>query len=52
MCAFNMMSSIGSLGANNSRVHVSNVVVEQATLIGTTNGVRIKTWQVHNLLIV
>ncbi|XP_078164702.1 polygalacturonase QRT2-like isoform X2 [Carex rostrata] len=37
--------SIGSLGANNSRVHVSNVVVEQATLIGTTNGVRIKTWQ-------
>ncbi|KAJ4893141.1 Polygalacturonase QRT2 [Raphanus sativus] len=37
--------SIGSLGANNSEAYVSNVVVNKATLIGTTNGVRIKTWQ-------
>ncbi|KAF3544560.1 hypothetical protein HID58_053488 [Brassica napus] len=37
--------SIGSLGAHNSEAYVSNVVVSKATLIGTTNGVRIKTWQ-------
>ncbi|KAM3314848.1 hypothetical protein ACQJBY_033561 [Aegilops geniculata] len=37
--------SIGSLGANKSRAHVSDVRVEKATLVGTTNGVRIKTWQ-------
>ncbi|KAM0886738.1 hypothetical protein ACQ4PT_029517 [Festuca glaucescens] len=43
--------SIGSLGANKSRGHVSDVLVEKATLVGTTNGVRIKTWQVmHDLL--
>lgn len=49
LCILNLMSSIGSLGANNSKAHVSNVFVEKATLIGTTNGVRIKTWQVHKL---
>lgn len=37
--------SIGSLGANESEAEVSNVVVNRATLTGTTNGVRIKTWQ-------
>ncbi|KAL0699305.1 hypothetical protein Bca4012_055427 [Brassica carinata] len=37
--------SIGSLGAGNSGAYVSNVVVSKSTLIGTTNGVRIKTWQ-------
>ncbi|KAL6867389.1 hypothetical protein ACP4OV_015413 [Aristida adscensionis] len=37
--------SIGSLGANNSWAHVSDVLVEKTTLLGTTNGVRIKTWQ-------
>ncbi|KAL2329296.1 hypothetical protein Fmac_022723 [Flemingia macrophylla] len=37
--------SIGSLGKDNSEAEVSNVVVNRATLIGTTNGVRIKTWQ-------
>ncbi|XP_061348243.1 polygalacturonase-like [Gastrolobium bilobum] len=37
--------SIGSLGAGNSEAEVSNVVVNRATLTGTTNGVRIKTWQ-------
>ncbi|TVU47918.1 hypothetical protein EJB05_07534 [Eragrostis curvula] len=38
-------STIGSLGANNSWAHVSDVLVEKTTLLGTTNGVRIKTWQ-------
>ncbi|KAB1224824.1 Polygalacturonase [Morella rubra] len=37
--------SIGSLGARNSKDHVSNVIVDGAKLRGTTNGVRIKTWQ-------
>ncbi|KAF3437911.1 hypothetical protein FNV43_RR20667 [Rhamnella rubrinervis] len=37
--------SIGSLGAGNSEAHVSNVFVNEATFSGTTNGVRIKTWQ-------
>ncbi|KAF2293566.1 hypothetical protein GH714_002854 [Hevea brasiliensis] len=37
--------SIGSLGAGNSEAEVSNVLVNRATLSGTTNGVRIKTWQ-------
>ncbi|KAI3892711.1 hypothetical protein MKW92_029255 [Papaver armeniacum] len=37
--------SIGSLGAGKSEAHVSNILVDTARLIGTTNGVRIKTWQ-------
>ncbi|PKA61346.1 Polygalacturonase [Apostasia shenzhenica] len=37
--------SIGSLGATNSVANVSDVIVDSATLNGTTNGVRIKTWQ-------
>ncbi|KAF9675581.1 hypothetical protein SADUNF_Sadunf09G0047000 [Salix dunnii] len=37
--------SIGSLGADNSEAEVSNVFVNRATISGTTNGVRIKTWQ-------
>ncbi|KAF1002044.1 polygalacturonase-like [Apium graveolens] len=37
--------SIGSLGKDNSAEHVSNVLVDRARLTGTTNGVRIKTWQ-------
>ncbi|CAI9297734.1 unnamed protein product [Lactuca saligna] len=37
--------SIGSLGSKNSEAHVSNVIVDGAQLTGTTNGVRIKTWQ-------
>ncbi|KAJ4839643.1 hypothetical protein Tsubulata_043252 [Turnera subulata] len=37
--------SIGSLGAGNSEATVSDVFVNRATLTGTTNGVRIKTWQ-------
>ncbi|KAF5185831.1 Polygalacturonase [Thalictrum thalictroides] len=37
--------SIGSLGDANSNAYVSDVVVDTATLSGTTNGLRIKTWQ-------
>ncbi|KAK2637046.1 hypothetical protein Ddye_031838 [Dipteronia dyeriana] len=37
--------SIGSLGAGNSEAEVSDVVVNRARFSGTTNGVRIKTWQ-------
>ncbi|GMN53619.1 hypothetical protein TIFTF001_022752 [Ficus carica] len=37
--------SIGSLGAGNSEAVVSNVMVNRAKFSGTTNGVRIKTWQ-------
>ncbi|KAL5719981.1 hypothetical protein ACHQM5_012697 [Ranunculus cassubicifolius] len=37
--------SIGSLGADKSEDHVTDVTVDRARLVGTTNGVRIKTWQ-------
>ncbi|EPS71906.1 hypothetical protein M569_02851, partial [Genlisea aurea] len=37
--------SIGSLGAGNSEAQVSDIIVNGANLHGTTNGVRIKTWQ-------
>ncbi|KAL5056605.1 hypothetical protein RYX36_037287 [Vicia faba] len=37
--------SIGSLGRDNTEAEVSNVIVNKATLKGTKNGVRIKTWQ-------
>ncbi|OMO71276.1 Glycoside hydrolase, family 28 [Corchorus capsularis] len=37
--------SIGSLGSKNSKAYVSGVTVDGAKLTGTTNGVRIKTWQ-------
>lgn len=37
--------SIGSLGEGESEAHVSDVLVNRATLFRTTNGVRIKTWQ-------
>jgi hypothetical protein len=40
------VNSIGSLGKNGARDIVSNVVVRGAHLSGTTNGLRIKTWQV------
>ncbi|RWW36863.1 hypothetical protein BHE74_00058079, partial [Ensete ventricosum] len=36
--------SIGSLGAHNSEAQVFNVTVDMARFVGTTNGVRIKTW--------
>ncbi|KAJ4822872.1 hypothetical protein Tsubulata_046049 [Turnera subulata] len=37
--------SIGSLGSKNSKAYVSGVTINGAKLSGTTNGVRIKTWQ-------
>ncbi|XP_011020366.1 PREDICTED: polygalacturonase-like [Populus euphratica] len=37
--------SIGSLGVHNSEDYVSGVTVNGAKFSGTTNGVRIKTWQ-------
>ncbi|KAJ8899228.1 hypothetical protein K2173_012404 [Erythroxylum novogranatense] len=37
--------SIGSLGAGHEDAKVSNVFVDGATFSGTSNGVRIKTWQ-------
>uniref|UniRef100_A0A7N0TK36 endo-polygalacturonase n=1 Tax=Kalanchoe fedtschenkoi TaxID=63787 RepID=A0A7N0TK36_KALFE len=37
--------SIGSLGDHSSVGRVSDVLVNRAKLTGTTNGVRIKTWQ-------
>lgn len=44
---FGSLLSIGSLGAGNSEADVSDIVINGAKLSGTTNGVRIKTWQVH-----
>ena len=40
------MFSIGSLGDRNSEAHVSGVLVDGGNLFDTTNGLRIKTWQV------
>ncbi|RDX58481.1 hypothetical protein CR513_62201, partial [Mucuna pruriens] len=37
--------SIGSLGSGKSKEIVSGVLVNRAKIFGTTNGVRIKTWQ-------
>ncbi|KAL2501729.1 Polygalacturonase ADPG1 [Forsythia ovata] len=37
--------SIGSLGSGNSEAYVSDIVLNGAKLSGTTNGLRIKTWQ-------
>ncbi|KAL5982018.1 Polygalacturonase 1 [Asimina triloba] len=37
--------SVGSLGDEKSEAHVSEVTVDGANLFGTSNGVRIKTWQ-------
>ncbi|KAJ0792701.1 putative endo-polygalacturonase [Helianthus annuus] len=41
--------SIGSLGKNNSEDKVSNILVDKAIISNTTNGVRIKSWQVIHL---
>ncbi|XP_050375280.1 probable polygalacturonase At1g80170 [Argentina anserina] len=38
--------SIGSLGKSGNVVQVENIHVSNVTLLGTTNGARIKTWQV------
>lgn len=39
--------SIGSLGKNKAEDIVSNIYVHDVTLRGTTNGLRIKSWQVY-----
>lgn len=39
--------SIGSLGKGNSEAHVADVLVDRVFLHDTTNGFRIKTWQVQ-----
>ncbi|XP_074267525.1 exopolygalacturonase clone GBGE184-like [Silene latifolia] len=36
--------SIGSLGKYNNELEVSKVLVKNCTLIGTTNGARVKSW--------
>lgn len=43
-----LFNSIGSLGGGNAEAHVSDVTVTRARFFGSTNGVRIKTWQVRN----
>ncbi|KAK3016694.1 hypothetical protein RJ639_007099 [Escallonia herrerae] len=44
--------SIGSLGKSGNEVKVENITVTRVQLKNTTNGVRIKTWQVENPLII
>ena len=41
-----MFVSIGSLGKNRTTDRVENVRVDTVLLTNTTNGVRIKSWQV------
>lgn len=41
--------SIGSLGKNRTTDMVENVKVDTCLLTNTTNGVRIKSWQVNSL---
>lgn len=38
--------SIGSLGKDNSIAVVTAIILDTAIITGTTNGLRIKTWQV------
>ena len=40
--------SIGSLGKGGNFVQVENIYVSKVYLKGTTNGARIKTWQVKD----
>lgn len=40
-----MISSIGSLGKNNSHASVTNITVKDSFIRQSHNGVRIKTWQ-------
>ncbi|RRT63076.1 hypothetical protein B296_00042986 [Ensete ventricosum] len=41
--------SIGGLGKGNTQASVSNVTVQNANMVGTMTGVRIKTWQVIHI---
>lgn len=42
------MFSIGSLGRGGSYAQVENINVSDVNFDGTTNGARIKTWEVRN----
>lgn len=44
--------SIGSLGRGNSTATVSAIVLDTAVLKNTTNGLRIKTWQVTSQFLI
>jgi len=46
ICFINLENSVGSLGADGENAAVSDVYVTQCTFNKTTNGARIKTWQV------
>lgn len=41
-----LIDSIGSLGKNRTTDRIENVRVDTCLLTNTTNGVRIKSWQV------
>lgn len=43
-----MHDSIGSLGKYEDELEVKNIRVQDCTLTGTTNGIRIKTWPDKN----
>jgi polygalacturonase len=42
--------SIGGLGKDNTKACVSNITVRDVTMHETTNGVRIKSWQVNSVI--
>jgi galacturan 1,4-alpha-galacturonidase len=46
MLLIDLTGSIGSLGENGATANVSQVQVKNCVMEGTTNGLRIKTWQV------
>lgn len=43
---FNLVKSVGSLGFNGANNTVEHVYVSDVVFRGTSNGARIKTWQV------
>lgn len=51
LCCEILLLSIGSLGKDNSTGIVTKVVLDTAYLRETTNGLRIKTWQVMLFII-
>jgi polygalacturonase len=52
MCGPGHGISIGSLGDDNSRAEVSGITIDMVQFHGTTNGARIKTYQVSRTRIV
>lgn len=41
-----VFGSIGSLGENGEKAEIDDILVQNITFIETSNGARIKTWQV------